>query len=133
MFVDAAEAARTGPRAAIAARLAEGLADRRASAIRSIPRSILALMALLEAVEVPPLLATLRAEVEAATGQAPNIDFALVGMARALALPADAPFSLFAVGRMAGWHAHAIEQLQTGQLIRPRARYIGERRAKTAT
>ena len=73
------------------------------------------------------MLTELRAETEAATGQAANIDFALVAMARALALPADTPFSLFAVGRMAGWHAHAIEQLQTGQLIRPRARYTGPR------
>jgi citrate synthase len=82
---------------------------------------------LLEAFRVPSLLADLRRETEAATGLAPNIDFALVAMARTLSLPADAPFSLFAVGRMAGWHAHAIEQLQTGKLIRPRARYVGVR------
>jgi citrate synthase len=25
-----------------------------------------------------------------------------------------------------GWIAHAIEQYQSGQLIRPRARYVGE-------
>jgi citrate synthase len=83
--------------------------------------------ALLGAFKVPAVLAQLRAETEAATGLLPNIDFALVGMSRTLALPADAPFSLFAVGRMAGWHAHAIEQLQTGKLIRPRARYVGVR------
>jgi citrate synthase len=83
--------------------------------------------ALLDAFKVPGMLAELRGETEAATGQAPNIDFALVAMARTLALPVDAPFSLFAVGRMAGWHAHAIEQLQTGKLIRPRARYVGVR------
>ena len=28
--------------------------------------------------------------------------------------------------RTAGWLAHAIEQAQTGRLIRPRARYVGE-------
>jgi citrate synthase len=83
--------------------------------------------ALLAAFTVPPVLDALRHETEAATGLAPNIDFALVAMTHALALPADAPFSLFAVGRMAGWQAHAIEQLRTGQLIRPRARYVGER------
>ena len=38
----------------------------------------------------------------------------------------DAPFILFATARSAGWAAHAIEQLQTGRLIRPRARYVGE-------
>jgi citrate synthase len=55
----------------------------------------------------------------------PNIDFALVTLARALKLPADAPITLFALGRTAGWVAHALEQYETKQLIRPRARYIG--------
>jgi citrate synthase len=41
-------------------------------------------------------------------------------------LPVDAPFALFAVARTAGWLAHAVEQVQTGALIRPRARYVGE-------
>ena len=122
MFVDEAE--RRGATKAVADRLAQGAAmpgfghplypdgDPRAAA-------------LLDAFAVPPILADLRGETEAATGLLPNIDFALVAMARTIALPADAPFSLFSVGRMAGWQAHAIEQLQTGQLIRPRARYVG--------
>jgi citrate synthase len=82
--------------------------------------------ALLTAFEPPPLLADLRMATEAATGLMPNIDFALVTLARTLKLPADAPFILFATARSAGWAAHAIEQLQTGRLIRPRARYVGE-------
>jgi citrate synthase len=82
--------------------------------------------ALLAAFEAPPLLAELRAATETATGLAPNIDFALVSLARTLKLPPDAPFILFATARSAGWAAHAIEQLQTGRLIRPRARYVGE-------
>lgn len=81
--------------------------------------------ALLAAFEPPPLLADLRAATEAATGLKPNIDFALVTLARTLKLPPDAPFILFATARSAGWAAHAIEQLQTGRLIRPRARYVG--------
>jgi citrate synthase len=81
--------------------------------------------ALLAAFEAPPLLADLRTVTENATGLMPNIDFALVTLARALKLPPDAPFILFATARSAGWAAHAIEQLQTGRLIRPRARYVG--------
>ncbi|PIB90136.1 citrate synthase family protein [Caulobacter sp. FWC2] len=81
--------------------------------------------ALLAALEPPPLLADLREATETATGLAPNIDFALVTLARTLRLPPDAPFILFATARSAGWAAHAIEQLQTGRLIRPRARYVG--------
>lgn len=81
--------------------------------------------ALLAAFEAPPLLADLRTATETATGLLPNIDFALVSLARTLKLPPDAPFILFATARSAGWAAHAIEQLQTGRLIRPRARYVG--------
>ena len=32
---------------------------------------------------------------------------------------------LFAIGRTIGWIGHAIEQYATGQLIRPRAKYVG--------
>jgi citrate synthase len=82
--------------------------------------------ALLSAFTAPALLAELRTTTETATGLQPNIDFALVSLARTLKLPPDAPFILFATARSAGWMAHAIEQLQTGRLIRPRARYVGE-------
>jgi citrate synthase len=81
--------------------------------------------ALLGAIEVPPSLVALRQEVEAATGQRANVDFALVALRQSLGLPAEAPFALFALARTAGWLAHAIEQITTGALIRPRARYIG--------
>jgi citrate synthase len=58
-------------------------------------------------------------------GLAPVLDFGLVALARALALPPSAPFILFALGRSAGWVAHCLEQYQRGELIRPRARYVG--------
>jgi citrate synthase len=61
----------------------------------------------------------------ALTRERPNIDFALVAMARVLRLPAGAPLTLFAIGRTIGWIGHAIEQYATGQLIRPRANYVG--------
>ncbi len=59
------------------------------------------------------------------TGQRPNIDFALVALRRHCALPRGAAFGLFALGRSVGWIAHALEQRSTGQLIRPRAVYVG--------
>ena len=37
----------------------------------------------------------------------------------------QAPLVLFALGRTAGWIAHAIEQYAAATLIRPRARYTG--------
>ena len=81
--------------------------------------------ALLAAIEVPPALAVLRGEVDAASGQRANVDFALVALRQSLGLPPEAPFALFALARTAGWLAHAIEQIQTGAVIRPRARYVG--------
>ncbi|NUS19058.1 MAG: citrate synthase [Mesorhizobium sp.] len=70
-------------------------------------------------------LSQLRKAILAATGLHPNIDFALAAMTRSLRLPADAPFRLFALGRSIGWTAHAIEQVTSNRLIRPRARYDG--------
>ena len=60
------------------------------------------------------------------TGADPTVDFALAAIERVLGLPAGAAFTLFAVGRVVGWIAHAMEQTADGRLIRPRARYIGE-------
>jgi citrate synthase len=42
-----------------------------------------------------------------------------------LRLPAGTPLVLFAVGRSIGWIGHAMEQYAAGQLIRPRAKYVG--------
>ena len=64
------------------------------------------------------------AEIE--VGAPPNVDMALAVTTRELGLPDEAPFIMFSIGRMAGWLAHAIEQRETGRLIRPRARYVGE-------
>lgn len=55
----------------------------------------------------------------------PNIDFALAALTRALCLPPGSALTLFAIGRTIGWIGHAIEQYTTGQLIRPRAKYVG--------
>ena len=60
-----------------------------------------------------------------ATHERPNLDFALAAVARVLRLPVESPLMLFAIGRTIGWTGHAIEQYATGQLIRPRAKYVG--------
>ncbi|CAN7164996.1 citrate/2-methylcitrate synthase [Mesorhizobium sp. LjNodule214] len=81
--------------------------------------------ALLADIEVDGGLAHLRDAVLAATGARPNIDFALAALTRNLRLPPDGPFRLFALGRSIGWTAHAVEQVTSNGLIRPRARYDG--------
>jgi citrate synthase len=55
----------------------------------------------------------------------PTVDFALTALARVLRLPSGAALTLFALGRTMGWIGHAIEQYATGQIIRPRAKYVG--------
>jgi citrate synthase len=55
----------------------------------------------------------------------PNLDFGLVAIVRALGLKRGAASALFALGRTAGWIAHALEQRDAGFLIRPRAEYVG--------
>ncbi|WP_370677471.1 citrate synthase family protein [Pleomorphomonas sp. PLEO] len=52
-----------------------------------------------------------------------NIDMALTAMSMVHHLPEDAAFTIFAAGRLAGWIGHAIEQAESGDIIRPRARY----------
>jgi citrate synthase len=59
-------------------------------------------------------------------GERPTVDFGLVILSLTLGLPPSGALALFALGRTVGWIGHAIEQCQSGRMIRPRARYIGE-------
>ena len=54
-----------------------------------------------------------------------NVDFFSAVVYDALDIPPDLCTSIFAVGRVAGWCAHALEQYADNRLIRPRADYIG--------
>lgn len=71
---------------------------------------------------------TLLALIEAMAGAghpAPNLDVGLVAACHAVGLPRGSASAVFAIGRAAGWVAHAREQHASGQLLRPRARYVG--------
>jgi citrate synthase len=59
-------------------------------------------------------------------GQSPNLDLALAACEYSLNWPEESGTALFALGRSAGWIGHALEQMESGQLIRPRARYVGQ-------
>jgi citrate synthase len=54
-----------------------------------------------------------------------NVEFYTALLLEALAFPSDAFTCVFAMGRVAGWIAHAREQLAGGRLIRPQSRYVG--------
>ena len=89
------------------------------------PRAVSLLGALIKtgidkrlAVEIPE-------RIKEATGAFANNDYALAVMRRELGMPQGSETAIFAIGRTAGWIAHAIEQLESKTLIRPRARYVG--------
>ncbi|WP_246504908.1 citrate synthase family protein [Microvirga antarctica] len=80
---------------------------------------------LLAAFTLPAAFAEVSQTTQAITGEVSNIDFALTALSEILRLDDDGPFQIFAAARCTGWIAHALEQFQTGRLIRPRARYTG--------
>jgi citrate synthase len=120
----AREAERVGARAAVRARLDEGRALP-GFGHNLYPEGDPRAAALLKALRAPKSIAALCNAVRDETGLEANVDLAVAAMAVTLDLPADAPFAIFAVGRAVGWLGHAMEQAETGALIRPRARYVG--------
>jgi citrate synthase len=56
-----------------------------------------------------------------------NVEFYTALLLHGLGLPAELFTPTFAVGRVAGWSAHCLEQLREGRLIRPQSEYIGPR------
>jgi len=56
-----------------------------------------------------------------------NVELYTALLLEALKFPPAAFTCVFAMGRVAGWIAHAREQLAGGRLVRPRSRYIGPR------
>lgn len=89
------------------------------------PRAVVLRDLLLEAACLPPEVAALMVATANLPGSAPNIDVALVAVARALHLQPTAALALMLLARSIGWVAHALEEYATGEIIRPRARYTG--------
>ena len=54
-----------------------------------------------------------------------NVEFYTALVLEALGIPRDSFTNIFAIGRMAGWTAHVLEQEKLGRLIRPQSRYVG--------
>jgi citrate synthase len=92
------------------------------------PRATAILAVLVHAAPELHALTTTAAEIGLRLiGRHPNVDFGLAAAAIGLGLPRSAALGLFVIGRTVGWIAHAIEQYESGILIRPRARYLGPR------
>lgn len=56
-----------------------------------------------------------------------NVEFYTALLLHGLGLPVPLFTPTFAVGRVAGWVAHGLEQLAHGRLIRPQSQYVGDR------
>ena len=67
------------------------------------------------------------AHVQTLMGEHPTVDMGLVAVERLLGLPQGSALTLFALGRLIGWIGQALEEYERGQLIRPRAHYVGVR------
>jgi citrate synthase len=64
--------------------------------------------------------------VKSEKGLNPNVDFYSASAYYSLGIPIDIYTPIFAVSRMSGWTAHALEQYRNNRLIRPRAEYKGK-------
>jgi citrate synthase len=55
----------------------------------------------------------------------PNVEIMAALLLDTVGFPREAFTPVFAVARCAGWIAHALEQRQTGRMIRPASKYVG--------
>ena len=75
-----------------------------------------------------PVMADLRALVDVVTDRGigpPNVDLVLAAAVRTLGMVPGSGAAIFALARIAGWIAHAMEEYERATLIRPRAVYTG--------
>ncbi len=54
-----------------------------------------------------------------------NVEFYTALLLHGLGIPPELFTPIFAMGRVAGWAAHCLEQLRDGRLIRPQSVYVG--------
>ena len=83
--------------------------------------------ALLASAELPPDLAAVVREGEAASGQTAGFGLALAVIARRVDLPRDGASDLLLLGRLVGLLGHAVDQVTDGSPIAARLRYVGPR------
>ena len=75
--------------------------------------------------QVPALYGLLAKAGEESLGEPAKINFALASLEATFDLPEEVPLVIFALSRTVGWLAHAMEQVESGHMIRPRASYSG--------
>ncbi len=68
--------------------------------------------------------------VQAEKGLLPNVDFYSATVYYAMGIPIDLYTPIFAVSRISGWVAHALEQYANNRIYRPRGHWVGRQGLK---
>jgi citrate synthase len=100
--------------------------DPRAAALRKVAEGMADMAAWLDvAVKVEDVVLRVFGELKPDRVIKTNVEYYAAAVLQGVGLPPDLFPPTFALARMAGWSAHAIEQASADKLIRPDARYVG--------
>ena len=100
--------------------------DPRAAALRKVAEGMSDMADWLDtAVKVEDVVLRLLDEMKPGHAIKTNVEYYTAAVLQGVGLPPDIFPPTFALSRMAGWTAHAIEQASADKLIRPDARYVG--------
>ncbi|HEX8941410.1 MAG TPA: citrate/2-methylcitrate synthase [Candidatus Limnocylindrales bacterium] len=100
--------------------------DPRAAALRKVAEGMSGMAEWLAlAVEVEDIVLRELAAAHPDRALKTNVEYYTAAVLQGVGLPPDLFPATFALARMAGWTAHAIEQAGANKLIRPDARYVG--------
>ncbi|MFZ3231285.1 MAG: citrate synthase [Pseudobdellovibrio sp.] len=97
--------------------------DPRAAILRKYSKELTAKMGKPELYEISVMIDdTMNKE----KGLMPNVDFYSATVYHALGIPTDIFTPIFAVSRVSGWIAHAMEQYEKNRIYRPRGKWLGK-------
>jgi citrate synthase len=100
--------------------------DPRAAALRKVAEGMADMAGWLDtAVKVEDVVLRVFGELKPDRVIKTNVEYYAAAVLQGVGLPVDLFPPTFALARMAGWSAHAIEQASADKLIRPDARYVG--------
>jgi citrate synthase len=100
--------------------------DPRAAALRKVAEGMADMAAWLDtAVKVEDVVLRIFGELKPDRVIKTNVEYYAAAVLQGVGLEPDLFPPTFALARMAGWGAHAIEQASADKLIRPDARYVG--------
>ncbi|HET9647680.1 MAG TPA: citrate/2-methylcitrate synthase [Microlunatus sp.] len=77
------------------------------------------------AIEIEAAVLRTLEEVKPGRALRTNVEFYAALVMEACGIPPEMFTATFAVARVLGWTAHALEQARTGKIIRPASRYVG--------